>query len=64
MSLKHFHLFFIACSEALMAFLGHWSRLQHAAGQPDWGTGVIAPFGAAAGLAYFAWFVRRYRALR
>ena len=64
MSLKHFHLFFIACSEGLMAFLAHWSRLQHAAGRPDWGASVIAPVGVALGLAYLTWFVRRYKALR
>ena len=64
MSLKYFHVFFIACSEALMAFLAHWSRLQHSAGQPDWGAGVVAPLGVAAGLLYLAWFFRHYRALR
>jgi hypothetical protein len=63
MSLKHFHIFFIACSEGLMAFLARWSMTQRAAGLPDWGTSWIAPAGIAAGLAYLTWFVRRYQAL-
>ncbi|MBI3551027.1 MAG: hypothetical protein HY077_00795 [Elusimicrobia bacterium] len=64
MSLKHFHLVFIACSEGLMAFLENWSRAQRSAGSPDCGAGWIAPLGIAAGLVYLAWFVRRYRTLQ
>lgn len=64
MSLKHFHLFFIACSIGLMVFLLTWTRGQAAAGQP-WP--VFAGFawaGAVASVAYLAWFVRRYQTLR
>jgi hypothetical protein len=64
MSLKHFHLIFIGCSEGLMAFLAHWSGLQHAAGAPDWGAAWISKIGICAGLAYLAWFIRHFRALR
>jgi hypothetical protein len=63
MSLKHFHLFFIACSEALMGFLARWSFAQRAAGLPDSGGAIVAIAGAVAGLAYLSWFVRHYRTL-
>jgi len=63
MSLKNFHLFFIACSEGLMAFLAYWSRVQHAAGAPDWGASWLSVLGIAGGLAYLAWFARHYRVL-
>lgn len=59
MSLKHFHLFFIACSIGLMAFLLNWSKAHGANG-----LGVAAWIGAVASVAYLAWFVRRYQTLR
>lgn len=64
MSLKHFHLFFIACSIGLMVFLLTWTRAQAAAGQPWPGFAAAAWVGAVASVAYLAWFVRRYQTLR
>lgn len=63
MSLKHFHLFFIACSLTLMAFLLAWTRVQAAAGQPWLGLSAAAAVGGTLGLAYLAWFLRRYKML-
>jgi hypothetical protein len=62
-SLKHFHLFFIACSLTLMAFVTAWTRAQAAAGQPWPGFQAAALVGGALGLAYLGWFVARYKSL-
>ena len=63
MSLKHFHVVFIACSLALMAFLLTWTRAQAAAGTPWPGFQASAAVGLAASLAYLAWFVGKYKTL-
>lgn len=63
MSLKHFHLVFIAMTLGLMAFLGYWSQGLWRAGQPQPGAAAFAVLGFAGGLAYLAWFLRKYRAL-
>ncbi len=58
MSLKHFHLVFIAASMTLFAFIAHWFRAQ--ASLP----GMLASAGGlAAATGYLGWFLRRYRAL-
>ena len=58
MSLKHFHLFFIACSLALMAYLTAWGRAMNA-------QGILAcgALGCAAALGYLSWFVAKYKTL-
>ena len=53
MGLKQFHLFFIASSIALMAFLLFGVHQQRGP----------AAVGLAAGLVYLAWFLRRYKTL-
>jgi hypothetical protein len=58
MSLKHFHLFFIATCVSLMAFLAHWSR----GGHP--GLLLVSLAGLAACLGYFKWFIQKYGKLR
>jgi hypothetical protein len=58
MSLKHFHLFFIACSLALMAYLAAWGRAQGAHGILACGT-----LGCAAALGYLSWFVAKHKTL-
>jgi hypothetical protein len=63
LSLKHFHLFFIACSLTLMAYLASWAQAQAAAGQPWPGFQACAVCGAALSLGYLGWFVRRYKTL-
>ncbi len=63
MSLKHFHLFFIACSLTLMAYVTAWTRAQAIAGQPWPGFQAAGVVGGALGLGYLAWFLRRYKTL-
>lgn len=63
MSLKHFHLVFIAMTLGLMAFLAYWSRLMWLDGAPQPGMAAASAAGLAAGLSYLAWFLRKYRAL-
>jgi hypothetical protein len=63
MSLKHFHLLFIACSLALMAFILTWTRAQASAGEAWPGFQAAAVCGMAASLAYLGWFVRKYKTL-
>ena len=58
MGLKHFHLFFIACSLGLMGVVMSWARQQSSAGSM-----AAAAVGTALGLAYLGWFVRKYRTL-
>jgi hypothetical protein len=62
-SLKHFHLFFIACSLTLMVFLTVWANGQAAAGQPWPAFKACAAAGGALSLAYLGWFLRRYKTL-
>lgn len=59
MSLKSFHVVFIAASISLMGFLAAWSGKQSAAGLM-----AVSILGLAASLGYLAWFLRHYRALR
>lgn len=63
MSLKHFHLFFVAAALALMAFIAHWARAQAASGADQWGAALAAILGLAAGVPYLVWFLRRYKTL-
>lgn len=63
MSLKSFHLVFIAATLGLMGFLGLWARQQASAGAPQRAAEVCAAVGLAAGLFYLRWFLRRYRKL-
>ena len=63
MSLKHFHLFFIAASLTLMGYVLWWTRQQAASGLYWPGSTVAAALGSAAGLTYLAWFLRRYKSL-
>jgi hypothetical protein len=62
-SLKQFHLFFIACSLALMAFIGAWTRAQAAAGQAWPGVNAAGLAGGLLALGYLGWFLRRYKSL-
>ena len=59
MSLKSFHLFFIATVLGLMAFCARW-----AAGEGSKGLLAVSAFGFLGGLSYLRWFLRKYRALR
>lgn len=63
MSLKNFHLVFIAMTLGLMGFLAYWSRSMALDGLPQPGAAACAAFGGACGLAYLAWFLKKYRAL-
>ena len=63
MSLKHFHLVFIAATLGLMGFLAYWSLTLTRQGLPQPLAGACAAVGLAAGLAYLNWFLRKYRAL-
>ena len=63
MSLKHFHIFFIATALSLMAFIVHWARGQAASGADQWGVALVAILSFAAGLPYLIWFLRRYKTL-
>lgn len=63
MSLKHFHLFFIACSLGLMAFVLTWTRAQAAAGVAWPGFQAAGLAGAALGLCYLGWFLTKYKSL-
>ena len=63
MSLKHFHVVFIAVTLGLMAYLAYWSRLMWTEGLPQPGMAACALAGGAAGLAYLSWFLKKYRSL-
>lgn len=58
MGLRHFHLFFIACSLSLMAVVFRFAGLQQ-----DMALKAVAAGGAVLGLAYLGWFVKRYKTL-
>ena len=61
MSLKHFHVFFIATSLGLMGFLLYWTGGRALSGAGSW-IALLAPgAGFALGLIYLVWFLRKYR---
>ncbi len=59
MSLKSFHLFFIATVLGLMAFASYWSLNAGSKGLL-----IVSAGGLAAGLGYLRWFLRAHRSLR
>lgn len=63
MSLKNFHLVFIAASLGLMAYLLYWARQRAMAGESQWLATAAGAGGLAAGLGYLRWFLRRYRGI-
>jgi hypothetical protein len=65
MSLKQFHVFFVAVCLALMAFIARWAILHgmQDGGNVVMGAAVAAAAGIAAGVPYLVWFVRRYKTL-
>ncbi|MBI4376418.1 MAG: hypothetical protein HY549_08210 [Elusimicrobia bacterium] len=63
MSLKYFHLFFIAACLGLMAFLGYFSYLRSLERQPALALALLAGAGAISGLAYLRWFLSKYSLL-
>lgn len=66
MSLKAFHLFFIATALALLAFTAYWSGDRVLRGE-DHGLlamAVASGLGFLAGVPYLAWFLRKSRALK
>jgi len=65
MSLKHFHVFFIATALALLAFTAYWSG-QHIAAGEDHGLKVLEAGSLllfTAGIPYLGWFLRKSRNL-
>lgn len=58
MGLKHFHLFFIACSLALMAVTYRWAAGQDAAAMTR-----VSIAGALLGFGYLGWFLKKYKTL-
>lgn len=64
MSLKHFHIIFIASSAGLMGFLAYWSGQRAFLGDGSWLVVPVFSAGLAGGLAYLRWFLSRHRALR
>ena len=63
MSLKSFHLVFIAASLGLMAFVTVWAGRQVMAGNDHLGSAVTAGLLFIAGLAYLPWFLRHTKKL-
>jgi hypothetical protein len=65
MSLKQFHIFFVAVCLGLMAFIARWAILlgMHDGGNGVQGAAVAAASGLALGVPYLVWFVRRYKTL-
>jgi hypothetical protein len=65
-SLKAFHVLFIAAATVLAGGLGVWCLREHAAASDGAGTiaCAVASFAAAAGLvAYGTWFLRKVKGL-
>lgn len=58
MSLKYFHLFFIATTLGLMAFVVYWGSGRHS--NPLL---ISAAAAIVLGLGYLRWFLRKYRYL-
>ena len=63
MSLRSFHLLFIAASLALMAFVTVWSGRQYLSGNDHLGSAAAAAALFLGGLAYLPWFIRRTKRL-
>lgn len=64
MSLKYFHIFFIATTMGLMAFLAYWS-LGHIPPSAARGGAVLASSaGLLLALGYLKWFINHYRTMR
>lgn len=63
MSLKHFHVVFIAASLGLALFMGYWARQMAGEGLPQPAAAAFAVAGASGGLLYLRWFLRKYRTL-
>ena len=64
MSLKHFHVFFIATSLGLMGFGVYWSVQRALAGEPQPVFLASSTLGLVLGLGYLRWFTRHYGALK
>ena len=66
MSLKSFHMFFIATALSLLAFTTYWSGARVLEGE-DHGLMLMAVFSAVAftaGIPYLVWFYKKSRTLR
>ena len=63
MSLKYFHVLFIATTLGLMAFLAYWAAQRQLAGESQRSALVCAGAGFILGLSYLRWFLSKYRAL-
>lgn len=64
MSLKHFHLFFMACAAGCMAFSAQWGRQRMAAGEPQTLLLAASAAGLLLCLGYLRWFVLHHRTLK
>lgn len=65
MSLKSFHVFFIATAMALLAFVAYWSGRHLQMGE-DHGLKVLAAVsaaGLAGGIPYLGWFLKKSRSI-
>ena len=66
MSLKSFHLFFIATALGMLAYTTYWSGARVLEGE-DHGLmtmGVLSAAAFAAGVPYLVWFYKKSRTLR
>ena len=61
MSLRAFHIIFIAASSSVMAFLLFWASRGVGGAHP--GLKLCAQLGLVAALVYLVWFIRKYRTL-
>ena len=63
MSLKSFHILFIAVSLGLMGFLTYWSgtRVMHGQDGLAHGLLIFGVCGLLVGIPYLGWFVRKMR---
>ena len=59
MSLKHFHIFFIALALGLLAFTAYWAHTNDFHGMA-----VVSALGFLAGLPYSGWYLKKSRAFK
>jgi len=63
MSLKHFHVFFIATVLALMAFLAYWSGQRALLNEGTWFPVVASIGGFILGPFYLRWFLKKHKSV-